>query len=265
MNLSFDVSASGALTGQTQKIKTLSESWAAREVYCVNCESPRLMRFPNNQPAADLYCTDCSEQYELKSGKGPCGRRLPDGAYAVMVQRVTEPTGPNLLVLRYDSVSPMVTDLFVVPRHFLTPDMIEARKPLSATARRAGWIGCKIALEKIPQAGRISLIQSGNVISPPVARAAWRKTLFLQEARHPDARGWLLSVIRCIEAFDARTFRLQQLYDCESDLRRTYPGNQHIREKIRQQLQVLRDRGFLEFHGGGKYSLTPSPGAVDVR
>ena len=27
----------------------------------------------------------------------------------------------------------------------------------------------------------------------------------------------------------------------------------HIRDKIRQQLQVLRDLGFLEFFGGGRY------------
>ena len=71
-----------------------------------------------------------------------------------------------------------------------------------------------------------------------------------------DARGWLLSVIGCIEATGARSFTLQQLYDQEPELQKKYPGNRHIREKIRQQLQVLRDKGFLEFRGGGQYQLT---------
>ena len=33
------------------------------------------------------------------------------------------------------------------------------------------------------------------------------------------------------------------------------PGNRHVRDKIRQQLQVLRDLGFMEFLGGGRYRI----------
>ena len=32
--------------------------------------------------------------------------------------------------------------------------------------------------------------------------------------------------------------------------------NRHVRDKIRQQLQILRDMGLLEFLGGGAYRLT---------
>lgn len=32
-----------------------------------------------------------------------------------------------------------------------------------------------------------------------------------------------------------------------------YPENHHIREKIRQQLQLLRDKGIIEFVGRGRY------------
>ena len=31
--------------------------------------------------------------------------------------------------------------------------------------------------------------------------------------------------------------------------------NRHVRDKIRQQLQVLRDLGLLEFRGDGSYRL----------
>ncbi|MBZ5564268.1 MAG: hypothetical protein LAP13_17830 [Acidobacteriia bacterium] len=34
---------------------------------------------------------------------------------------------------------------------------------------------------------------------------------------------------------------------------RLHPDNLHVRDKIRQQLQRLRDLGLVEFLGGGKY------------
>ena len=96
MNLSFDAAVARGYSGPTQKIRNLSEHWAGREIYCVNCDCLRLIRFANNSRAADLYCTDCSEQYELKSAQRPFGRMVGDGAYSAMIQRVSEATGPNL-------------------------------------------------------------------------------------------------------------------------------------------------------------------------
>ena len=34
-----------------------------------------------------------------------------------------------------------------------------------------------------------------------------------------------------------------------------HPENKHIKDKIRQQLQFLRDRGYLKFINKGKYKL----------
>jgi len=42
-----------------------------------------------------------------------------------------------------------VSNFLVVPKYFFVPGVIEKRKPLSATARRAGWIGCNIVLKSI--------------------------------------------------------------------------------------------------------------------
>ena len=40
---------------------------------------------------------------------------------------------------------------------------------------------------------------------------------------------------------------LADVYAHEAALAALYPGNRNVRPKIRQQLQVLRDRGWLEF------------------
>jgi len=87
-------------------------------------------------------------------------------------------------------------------------------------------------------------------------RGCIRKKLFLNEARDTVARGWLLDVMRCVERLGKTEFTLQEVYRFENELRRIYPDNKHIREKIRQQLQLLRDKGFLDFVERGLYRLT---------
>lgn len=44
----------------------------------------------------------------------------------------------------------------------------------------------------------------------------------------------------------SEVFTNDEIYAFETDLAKLYPGNRHIKDKIRQQLQVLRDRGLLK-------------------
>jgi type II restriction enzyme len=50
-------------------------------------------------------------------------------------------------------------------------------------------------------------------------------------------------------------FELDDVYCFEDRLRSVYPNNNNIRPKIRQQLQVLRDHGYLDFVARGQYRL----------
>lgn len=59
----------------------------------------------------------------------------------------------------------------------------------------------------------------------------------------------------CIEKLEAPEFTLADVYRFEPQLHKLHPGNRHIRAKIRQQLQVLRDAGYLEFLGRGEYTV----------
>jgi len=80
------------------------------------------------------------------------------------------------------------------------------------------------------------------------------ETLFLRN-EPLEARGWLLDVMKCVEALGKPEFTLDEVYAFEQRLSHIYPGNQNIRPKIRQQLQFLRDRGFIEFISRGQYRL----------
>ena len=133
-------------------------------------------------------------------------------------------------------------------------EIIEARKPLTYTARRAGWIGSHILLSKIPQSGKIYFVRDGQVASRETVLTQWKKTLFLRD-QNQTARGWLIEVMKCVEAIGKSEFQIDDVYAFEKRLGHLYPGNKNVKPKIRQQLQFLRDRGYLEFVSRGYYRL----------
>lgn len=238
----------------SQRARVWTEEWAERELYCLNCGAEHLRKLPNNTPVGDLACDGCGEEYELKSQARKISGRVPDGAYRTMIERLDAGNNPSLMVLAYDRAKLSVTNVAVVPKHFFVADIIEVRKPLKPTAKRAGWVGCNILLEKVPEAGRIYVVRNGAPVPKQLVLDRWRETAFLQEIR-PEGRGWLLEVLKCIETIGHAEFEISDVYAFEAHMQRLYPDNQHVREKLRQQLQVLRDKGLLEFLGRGRYRL----------
>ena len=81
----------------------------------------------------------------------------------------------------------------------------------------------------------------------------YRKTLPLITG-DLESQGWLLDVLKCVEKIPTSPFSLSQVYAFEPDLKKKHPENHHIKDKIRQQLQVLRDKGFIDFVGRGRYN-----------
>jgi type II restriction enzyme len=190
--LAFDLGLAASYSSPSQRARVLSEHWTHKHVYCPNCGKEALERTVNNSPASDFSCPSCQEVYELKSQKGSFGRKLTDGAYATMIKRLNEANNPNLFLLNYNLNLAQVTNLTVVPKYFLVPDLIEKRKPLADTARRARWIGCNIILQGIPQSGRISLVEAGGFRPKAEVLADWRKTVFVRQQKRLDGRGWLI-------------------------------------------------------------------------
>ena len=129
--------------------------------------------------------------------------------------------------------------------------MIVKRKPLSANAKRAGWVGCNIDLRKVPESGKVFLVKNQQVIPRENVTEQFQKTLFLR-AQSTTSRGWTLDVLQCIDKLNVN-FSLNQVYAFADELQLKHLENNHIKDKIRQQLQVLRDRGIIQFTGRGQY------------
>jgi type II restriction enzyme len=238
----------------TQSARFWSESWVRSQVYCPNCGHAALSKFQNNRPVADFHCASCSEEYELKSQKANFGAKVVDGAFRTMCERVAATNNPNLMLMNYDVRALKVKTLCVVPKHFFVRDIIQARKSLAATARRAGWVGCNILLKDVPEAGKIFYVKDGHVLPKDIILQKWQQTLFLRRGS-ATARGWVIEVLKCVEAIGRREFNIDDVYTFERRLSILYPNNRHIKQKIRQQLQVLRDHGYIEFVSRGVYRL----------
>lgn len=254
MKLGFEESQATFSSG-SQRARVWTERWVADQMFCPNCGADRLSQFPANSPVADFFCPACSDQFEVKAKNGKTfGRSVADGAYDTKIARLTSKTNPNLLLIGYDKAARAVHSACIVPKHFFVPDIVQKRKPLADTARRAGWIGSNILLNLVPDAGRIFILRHGVEEPREAVLEKWRQTLFLRE-KSVETRGWLLEVMKAVDAIGRPEFDLNDVYAFEARLSAIYPSNNNVRPKIRQQLQVLRDSGYLEFLGDGRYRL----------
>src|SRR3989338_2630083 len=210
MNLLFNRGLVASYKSPSQRIRVLTEHWASNNIYCPSCGSP-ITKYQNNQPVADFYCTNCPEQYELKSKSDNIGLKILDGAYKTMLERLRSSHNPNFFFLSYESGILEVLNFLVIPKHFFIPEIIEKRKPLAPGARRAGWVGCNILLQRIPQTGKIFLIKDKTIRPKKEVLETWQKTLFLREEPPLNAKGWILDIMNCTDALEKRVFIISKI------------------------------------------------------
>ena len=239
----------------TQRARVITEGWTAANLYCPACGAQHLIQYEANRPMADFHCEHCGAEFEQKSfEKKPSHlpRKINGSGYDAMKKRLESPNNPHLLLLFHKDG--IINNLVLIPKFFLTTSVVEKRKPTWPKGRSKEWIGSYIWLEGIPECGKIYIIKEGVEEDPKKVLELYRKTEPLKTA-DLESTGWLLDVLKCVEKIGTSTFTLSQLYDFESELKKKHPGNSHIKDKIRQQLQVLRDKGFIAFDGKGEYRI----------
>lgn len=251
MNLNFNINLAEGYSSNSQIARVLSENWVKENSYCPCCGELPLNEFENNRPVADFYCNQCSEEFELKSKKGKLSNTITDGAYSTMIERVSSNQNPNFFFLTY-SKNWTVDNFLIIPKQFFTPEIIVKRKPLSENAKRAGWTGCNIDISNIAEGGKVFLVKNTKIIDTKVVEKSFNKTLFLRE-KSIDSKGWILDIMLCVDAIKKKEFTLKEIYQFEQKLKLKHPTNNFIKDKIRQQLQLLRDKDIIEFVGRGKY------------
>jgi len=312
-------------TSGSQRARVVTESWGEQNLYCPNCSSPKLNRLEHNTKASDFSCPRCKFWYQLKGQKTPIRSSITDGAYESMMDAIRHDRTPNFYFMQYELATWRIVNLLLVPHFAFPPSAIIKRKPLSATARRHGWVGCNFALDRIPIDARITIVRDQIIAPAGEVRDRFRKVKPLSELSVTE-RGWTLDVLTIVRRLEAhglgpeggtptgrirtpeggtgdppvtvgnlptgssvfpaqgnlpaeipsprpasrrtvqasglchpgREFTNQDIYAFERELETLHPGNRHIRDKIRQQLQILRDRGFLRHLSRNRWQVLPA-------
>ena len=253
MDLHFNQKLATGYHSGSQISRVLTEDWMEHNMFCPVCGAPVLGHYKANKPVADFFCDDCKSDFELKSKESKTAsisHKIADGAYTTMIERITSLRNPHLFVMTYANWT--INNLLIIPKFFFVPDIIEKRKPLAKTARRAGWTGCNIEIGNIPESGKIFVVKNCLQEDKSHVVDQYQRTLSLQTSKI-ESRGWLLDVLKCVERIPTDDFCIDEVYAFADELQRKHPGNNFVQDKIRQQLQYLRDKGFVQFVARGKY------------
>ncbi len=234
----------------SQLARVMTETWTRDNIFCPNCWND-ISEFENNRPVADFYCSNCDEQFELKSKKSQSiGKIIPDGAYDTMIERLESSTNPSFFFLTY-TPEKEISNFLVIPKYFIQPkNIIQAPRVLKD---RGEYMMCNISLEWIPESWKIFYIQDSKNILKTRVLDTWKKTNFLESTKNIEMKWWLLDVMNCVEQLPENDFSLDDMYNFSDILKQLHPENNHIHDKIRQQLQILRDKWYIEFLGRWKY------------
>jgi type II restriction enzyme len=238
----------------SQRARVATETWGSHNLYCPNCTKNRIDPTPPNTPTVDYICGGCRSAFQLKSQGSPLSFRIVDAAYGSMRDAIRSNKTPNLFVIHYDRKRWLVSNVILIPNFAFSMSAIEKRKALGPEARRAGWVGCNILLGRIPADAKIPIVTEGCAVKSSEVREQYARLRPL-ETLTTENRGWTLDVLNAVRGLGKSDFVLSDVYALETSLGQLYPRNHHVRDKIRQQLQALRDLGLLVFLGHGRYRM----------
>jgi type II restriction enzyme len=239
----------------SQRARVSTEPWGEANLYCAACDSPKISALPTGTHAVDFSCPSCASRYQLKSSASKFGNRVIDGAYAAMHRAILSDQTPNLFFLHYKLPQLTVESVLLIPHFAFSLSCVEKRNALSPTARRAGYVGCYFMLDRIPPDARIPIVQNARPLSSSQVRKAFNRIRSLEDLK-VEKRGWTLDVLNIVRSLGREEFALRDVYDHADSLAKLHPQNRHVNEKIRQQLQVLRNLRLLDFLGDGHYRIT---------
>lgn len=121
------------------------------------------------------------------------------------------------------------------PKYWTSDDLAELREPV------------KVLRAALP---RVSSLREEAAETPSRVELPRRQFNKLIES----FSGWAQLTLEGLSQIHSDVFTMEQVWlACAPLANRRFPHNRHIREKLRQQMQRLRDLGLVRFLGSGRY------------
>ncbi|MBE2186142.1 MAG: hypothetical protein IAE99_05160 [Rhodothermales bacterium] len=143
-----------------QQLGAWGEQLVAKSCDCPKCKrSKTLKRLPTNFKCADLICDFCGFLCQVKaktvSSVSPLPKQILGAAWVPQKERMDAGIYfPLFLVLK----TPADHAIYYLPTDFQSSALFSARKPLSESARRAGWQGFVYVLESITEGAFVRVV-----------------------------------------------------------------------------------------------------------
>jgi type II restriction enzyme len=138
-----------------KEIGDWAEKLVCRECKCPKCKQKKtLKRLINNFRCADIICDFCGYLGQVKAKKENTTSTIPNeilgAAWAPQEKMIDAGIYIPLFFVPYtDALKDSKASIFYLPVDYQEKKMFVPRKPLSATAQRAGWQGFKYDLTVI--------------------------------------------------------------------------------------------------------------------
>jgi type II restriction enzyme len=128
------------------------EEYIKNSIKCVRCKNGNFEKYKTNEKSKDLFCLECNQKYQIKA-KCATQKQLNNiiyknefktigGEYSTTINNINE--NIDYIIILYEKNSYEIKKLLYIKNEFINTECIIPRKPLSLTAKRAGWQGCNI-------------------------------------------------------------------------------------------------------------------------
>jgi type II restriction enzyme len=128
-----------------QRLGDFGEEIVVARIACKYCDSKTpLIRLPKNFKCVDLKCSECAHFYQVKARTTAYVEKMPErilgAAWSAQLDFINSGSRASLIVVNATKDRRKVAIFWLAARYH-TDAMYLPRKPLSSTARRAGWQG----------------------------------------------------------------------------------------------------------------------------
>ena len=145
--------------GWKNKFKIIGEAVENYIVYnlpCPVCNENKLEKYKQNEKSRDASCKNCKCQLQIKASKMTNVNKkitilkLLGASYTTTLASIKNNNVHFVIVYYYVDIYNYyhVSNIYFVNSKDINENCIEMRKPLSATAKRAGWVGCNLVFKK---------------------------------------------------------------------------------------------------------------------
>tara|TARA_B110000305_G_scaffold173614_1_gene191901 strand:- start:256 stop:750 length:495 start_codon:yes stop_codon:yes gene_type:complete len=133
------------------------ELYIKENIECSRCNDNNFQKCKSNETSKDLICISCSQKYQIKA-KSATQKQINNiknkdifktigGEYSTTLKNINEQI--DYLIILYEKKSYKIINILYIKYENININCIIPRKPLSTTAKRAGWQGCNIIFDNI--------------------------------------------------------------------------------------------------------------------